>query len=310
MKIVFMGTPDFSVGILKALSDAGYEITGVITQPDRPKGRKMEPSACPVAEEAKKLGLPLFQPEKVRTPEAVGKIRAMEPDLIAVAAFGQIIPKEILEMPKYGCVNVHASLLPAYRGAAPIQQAILDGKKTTGVTIMRMDEGLDTGDIISQKEVEIAEDETGGSLFDRLAGEGAALLIATIPSIADGTAVYTKQPAESTTPYAKMLKKEAGLIDWTKSAGEIERRIRALNPWPSAYAVLDRRMFKIWKAHVEKPDMTGKTGFILRQDHKGIYVQTGEGILCLDEVQLEGRKRMPTSEFLKGYVIRNNDLNR
>jgi methionyl-tRNA formyltransferase len=263
-----------------------------------------------VAEEAKKLGLPLFQPEKVRTPEAVGKIRAMEPDLIAVAAFGQIIPKEILKMPKYGCVNVHASLLPAYRGAAPIQQAILDGKKTTGVTIMRMDEGLDTGDIISQKEVEIAEDETGGSLFDRLAGEGAALLIATIPSIADGTAVYTKQPAESTTPYAKMLKKEAGLIDWTKSAGEIERRIRALNPWPSAYAVLDRRMFKIWKAHVEKPDMTGKTGFILRQDHKGIYVQTGEGILCLDEVQLEGRKRMPTSEFLKGYVIRNNDLNR
>lgn len=309
MKIVFMGTPDFSVGILKALHEAGYTVTGVVTQPDRPKGRNRELLPCPVKAEAVSMGLPVYQPAKVRTPEAVAKIREMEPDLIAVAAFGQIIPKEILDMPKYGCLNVHASLLPAYRGAAPIQHAILDGLSRTGVTIMRMDEGLDTGDIISREEVEIAADETGGSLFDKLAKTGAELLIRTIPSVENGTAVYTKQPAESTTAYAGMMKKEMGRIDWSLDAETIGRMVRALSPWPSAYAVLDRRLLKIWKAHIEKPDMTGKSGFILRQDHRGIYVQTGKGILCLDEVQLEGRKRMPTAEFLKGYVIRNNDMN-
>ena len=308
MKIVFMGTPDFSVGILKALCEAGYEIAGAVTQPDRPRGRSGEPAPCPVKAEAVKRGIAVYQPEKVRRPEAVEAIRSMQPDLIVVAAFGQIIPAEILSLPKYGCINVHASLLPAYRGAAPIQQAILDGVPATGVTIMKMDEGLDTGDIISQSEVTIAADETGGSLFDKLAEEGAALLIRTLPSVFDGTAVYTPQPKESTTPYARMLKKEAGHIDWNESALEIERRVRALNPWPSAYTILDRRIFKIWKAHAQKAGLTGEAGLILRQDHRGIYVQTGDGILCLDEVQLEGKKRMPTSEFLKGYVVRSNDL--
>ncbi|MDO4619904.1 MAG: methionyl-tRNA formyltransferase [Lachnospiraceae bacterium] len=311
MKVVFMGTPDFAVGSLRALAEEGYEITAVVTQPDRPRGRKKELLPGPVKEEALKRNIPVLQPEKVRTPEAVEAIRSAEPDLIVVAAFGQIIPKEILDMPKYGCLNVHASLLPAYRGAAPIQHAILDGCEKTGVTIMRMNEGLDMGDMISVSEVAITEETTGGSLFDQLAEEGARLLIRTIPSVVDGTAVYTKQPEKSPTPYASMISKANGKIDWSKSAAEIALHTRAMNPWPSAWTMLDGRVLKIWKCHVERPEEAFEEkdfGRVLRQDAKGLYIGTAQGILVPEELQIEGKRRMTSAEFLRGYVIRDNQL--
>ena len=313
MKVVFMGTPDFAAGMLRAVCNAGYEVTGVVTQPDRPKGRKKEPVPSPVKEEAVKQGIPVYQPKKVRGSEAAEEIRRMNPDIIVVAAFGQIIPKEILDMPRFGCINVHASLLPAYRGASPIQHAILDGLATTGVTIMRMNEGLDTGDIISRKEIAISPEETCGSLFDRLADLGANLLLETIPRIESGEATYTPQPAESTTAYASMIRKEDGKIEWTKPAVEIERLVRAMNPWPSAFTALDGRLLKIWKAHVEReeyrPGDPADVGKIVRQDGHGIYITTGEGIFVAEEVQLAGKKRMKTADFLRGYVIRDNTLN-
>ncbi len=309
--IVFMGTPDFAVSSLLALCDGGYHITGVVTQPDRPKGRNKEILPGPVKAAAVERGLPVYQPAKVRDPEAVEIIRKMEPDLIVVAAFGQLIPKEILEIPKYGCINVHASLLPAYRGAAPIQHAILDGLDETGVTIMLMNEGLDTGEILASSRVPITENTTGGSLFDELAEEGAKLLAATIPDILAGKITPVPQPEKSTTPYASMISKNMGRIDWNKPAAEIERLVRAMNPWPSAWTILDGRILKIWKAHIEKPELTGTpgtTGRIVRQDARGFYIQTAQGILVPEEIQLEGRKRMAASEFLKGFIIRNNDL--
>ena len=311
MKIVFMGTPDFAAGILEAIVEAGHEVTGVVTQPDRPKGRKKEPVPSPVKEVGLKIGCPILQPLKIRLDEAKSEVTALEADAVVVAAFGQIIPKEILEWPKYGCLNVHASLLPAYRGASPIQAALLGGETVTGVTIMQMDEGLDTGAVIAQSKVAIAPDETGGTLFDKLAEEGAALLVKTLAEIEKGTAVRTPQPKESTTPYCGILKKEAGRVSWSDGADRIERLVRAMDPWPSAFTELDGRILKIWKAHVEKPDETASgdnCGRILRQDRKGIYVQTGKGILCLDEIQMEGKRRMPTSEFIKGYVIRKDRL--
>lgn len=222
MKIVYMGTPDFAVPPLAALVKNGYEVAAVVTQPDKPKGRGKTLLPTPVKEEAMKHEIPVYQPLKVRDSEFVETLKELAPDMIIVAAFGQIIPKTILDMPKYGCLNIHASLLPKYRGAAPIQQAVIDGEKESGVTIMKMGVGLDTGDMISQAVVPLAEDETGGSLFDKLAEEGAELLIRTIPSIVDGTAVYTKQPEESPTPYAAMISKKMGLMDFTKSATELE----------------------------------------------------------------------------------------
>ncbi len=311
MNVVFMGTPDFAVGSLKALLKAGYQITGVVTQPDKPKGRKKEPTAGPVKEEALSCGLFVYQPWRIRDAEAIEAIRAMQPDLIVVAAFGQIIPKEILDMPQYGCINVHASLLPAYRGAAPIQRAILDGCEKTGVSIMRMNEGLDTGDIISIEETAIGKEETGGSLFDRLAKLGAELLIKTIPEIVSGEATYQPQPNDSTTSYAKMIRKEDGRIDWTQDAAVIERQIRALNPWPSAYTALDQKMLKVWKASVAGEDMPkdgAEAGRIVAQDQKSLRVQTGRGILVLEEVQLAGKKRMKAEDFLRGYKIQNTKL--
>ena len=303
-----MGTPDFAVGTLEAVCDAGYEVVGVVTQPDKAKGRSKEPVPTPVKAAALARGLTVFQPERIRNEQAVETVRQMKPDVIVVVAFGQIIPKEILELAPCGCLNVHASLLPAYRGAAPIQWAVLNGEEESGVTIMRMDEGLDTGDMIAKKVVKLAKDETSGSLFERLSEEGAQLLVKTLSSVFDGTAVYEKQPEQSPTPYAGMIRKSMGQIDWNQSAVEIERLVRGMNPWPSAYTKLDGRTLKIWKAHVEKPEMTGDAGKIVRMDNKGLYVQTGLGILCVDELQLEGKKRMKTGDFLRGYVIRNNQL--
>ena len=303
MKIVFMGTPDFAAGILDALLRAGYEVTGCVTQPDKPKGRKKTPVPCPVKEAAMAAGIPVLTPARVRkNPEALAWIREREPDVIVVAAFGQILPAELLELPPLGCLNVHASLLPAYRGAAPIQHAILDGQEKTGVTIMKMDEGLDTGDMLAVSEVVISPEETGGSLFDKLMAEGADLLVRTLPEYAAGAITPVKQPAESTTAYAGMLKKEDGLIDFTEDAEVILRKVRALSPWPSAYTYLDSKTFKIWQARKTDEAPFGPAG-TLRAENVELFVTTGSGVIALDEVQMEGKKKMKTADFLRGYRI-------
>lgn len=298
-----MGTPDFSVGTLKELAASGHEITAVVTQPDKPKGRGKAMQPTPVKEAALELGLPVLQPVKVREEAFLDELEAMNPDVIVVVAFGQIIPKRLLEMPKYGCINVHASLLPDYRGAAPIQRAVIDGKAESGVTIMRMDEGLDTGDMIAKVIVPLAEDETGGSLFDRLSDAGAKLLVETLPAIADGSAVYEKQPEESPTPYAAMISKHDGKIDWNKSAVELERLVRGMNPWPSAFTGLNGKMLKIWKAAVVEEESGLEPGCVVKTSKEGIFVQTGTGMLCIKELQLEGKKRMEADAFLRGYQI-------
>lgn len=255
--VVFMGTPDFAAGILKRLLESDYVVTGVFTQPDRPKGRGKTVQMTPVKELALESGIPVYQPQKIRTPENTVLLRDLNPDFIVVAAFGQIIPQSILEIPRFGCLNVHASLLPAWRGAAPIQWSILNGDAETGVTIMRMNAGLDTGDIISKVTVPIGRDETGGSLFDRLCPAGADLLIETMGTVVEGTAAYTPQPEKSTTPYAAQLSKKDGDIHWTDSAKAIERRIRAMDPWPSAYTRENGKMLKIWKAEVAESGQAG-----------------------------------------------------
>lgn len=303
MKIVFMGTPDFSVGALKALYEAGYEIAGVVTQPDKPKGRGKNLACSPVKEEAQRLGLTVYQPRKVRDPEFIDVLKKIRPDLIVVVAFGQIIPGEILHLAPFGCINVHASLLPKYRGAAPIQQAVIDGEKMSGVTIMRMDEGLDTGDMIARAEVPLAADETGGSLFEKLSAAGARLLVETLPSIENGTAVYEKQPAESPTPYAAMITKKQGCIQWNRTSEEIERLVRGLNPWPSAYTYLNGKVLKIWSCICCSEPAKEKPGTVCRIDKEGICVATGKGLLCITELQLEGKKRMKTDAFLRGYSL-------
>ena len=307
MKIVYMGTPDFAVNPLHALAEAGYDVAGVITQPDKPKGRGKTMLPTPVKEEAMKHGFPVYQPVKVRDPEFLQVLEKMDPDIIVVAAFGQIIPKSILELPKYGCINIHASLLPKYRGAAPIQQAVIDGEKESGVTIMRMGTGLDTGDMISKIVVPIAKDETGGTLFDKLAEAGAKLLVETLPHIFDGTAVYEKQPEESPTPYAGMITKQMGLINFGKSAAELERLVRGLNPWPSAFTFWNGKTLKVWESFVVKSEEAGaeksEPGTVVKTDKKGIYVACGEDVLVLSQVQLEGKKRMDADAFLRGCHI-------
>lgn len=308
MKIVYMGTPDFAVPPLRALAEAGYRVEAVVTQPDKPKGRGKALMPTPVKEEALKHGIPVFQPSKVREESFVRQLSELDPDVIIVAAFGQIIPKEILDMPAFGCLNIHASLLPKYRGAAPIQYAVIDGEKESGVTLMRMGTGLDTGDMIAKAVIPLAADETGGSLFDKLAQAGAELLVETLPSVFDGTAVYEKQPEESPTPYAAMITKQMGLLDFSESAEKLERLIRGLNPWPSAYTFLEGKTLKIWKAAVsgmeyDKNGQEALPGTVVLTDKEGIHVVCGEGRLILQEVQLEGKKRMDAAAFLRGFPI-------
>lgn len=299
-----MGTPDFATGTLEEIVLAGHEVVGVVTQPDKPKGRGKNLMPTPVKEVAMKYNLPVYQPKKVREPEFVEVLRGLKPDVMVVAAFGQIISKEILEMPKYGCINVHASLLPAYRGAAPIQWAVINGDKESGVTIMQMDEGIDTGDMIEKVVVPIAEDETGGSLFDKLSQAGAKLCVKVLQDLEDGKAVREKQPEESTTPYARMIDKKMGAIDWEKPAKEIEQLIRGLNPWPSAYTRLQGKTLKIWKAEVLLEHSQEAPGQITEVTKDSIVVQTGQGRLKILELQLEGKKRMDAASFLRGYALK------
>lgn len=306
MRVVFMGTPDFSVGTLRALYEAGHEIVGVVSQPDKPKGRGKNLQPTPVKEAALELGLPVYQPKRVREPEFVQVLKDLHPEVIVVVAFGQLIPKEILELTPYGCINVHASLLPKYRGAAPIQWAVIDGEKESGVTIMRMDEGVDTGDMISKAIVSLDAEETGGSLFDKLSNTGAKLLVETLPSLEDGTAVFEKQPEESPTAYAGMIKKSMGNLDFSRPAAELERLIRGLNPWPSAYTRLDGKTLKIWKAQAveeEKGQEALEPGTVWITDQQKLLVKTGKGMLKITELQLEGKKRMETEAFLRGYKV-------
>ena len=305
MKIVYMGTPDFAVPPLAALVQNGYEVTAVVTQPDKPKGRGKTLLPTPVKEEAMKHDIPVYQPLKVREPEFVETLKKLEPDMIIVAAFGQIIPKTILDMPKYGCLNIHASLLPKYRGAAPIQQAVIDGEKESGVTIMQMGVGLDTGDMISQAVVPLAEDETGGSLFDKLAEEGAALLIRTIPSIVDGTCCLYKTAGREPDTVCSYDQQENGSDGFFKNVLiELERLVRGLNPWPSAYTFLNGKTLKVWKCAVERAECGKEApGTIIGVDKSGIHVACGSDTLILKEVQLEGKKRMETDAFLRGYQV-------
>lgn len=302
MRIIFMGTPDFAVGTLEKIIEAGHDVALVVTQPDKPKGRGKSMQFPPVKECALEHGIEVYQPKRVRTPESIAFLQQYQPDMIVVAAFGQILTKEILDMPQYGCINVHASLLPKYRGAAPIQWAVINGDEYSGVTIMRMDVGIDTGDMIAKEEVRLAEDETGGSLFDRLADTGAKLCVRTMEQIANGTAVYTPQKEEEAS-HVSMITKEFGRIDWNQPAAVIERLIRGLNPWPSAYTHLNGKSFKIWRASILAESSQNAPGTVVKVTKKELWVQTGEGILSLLEVQLEGKKRMAVDAFLRGYEV-------
>lgn len=302
MRIVFMGTPDFSVPVLDALVTAGHQVVGVVTQPDKPKGRGKAVLMTPVKEKALEYEIPVYQPVKVRDPEFVEVLKGLEPEIMVVVAFGQILPKSVLDIPKYGCVNVHASLLPRYRGAAPIQWVVIDGEKESGVTTMMMDVGLDTGDMLEKAVVVLEPDETGGSLHDKLSALGAELIVSTLQKIEDGTIVRTPQTDENTC-YAKMLNKSMGDIDWTMDAAAIERLIRGLNPWPSAYTKWTGKTLKIWKAEVLENEYDGVPGEVVYTDKNSLLVKTGKGTLALKELQPEGKKRMEIDAFLRGYPV-------
>ncbi len=306
MKVIFMGTPDFAVGALQAIIDAGHEVTLVVTQPDKQKGRGKEVSFPPVKECAIANNIPVFQPVKIKEPEAVEYLKGYEADIFVVAAFGQILSQEILDMPRLGCVNIHASLLPKYRGAAPIQWSILDGEEKTGVTIMQMNAGLDTGDILLVKEYAIKSTDTGESLFNTLAVLGSEAIVEALPLLDAGALTPVKQE-EALSTYAKMLKKDMGHIDWSWDAAKIERYVRGLNSWPSAYTYLQGKTLKIWESEVveslDNADGLAKPGTVVKVDKKSIYVATGKGYLKINNLQLEGKKRMDVSAFLLGFKI-------
>jgi methionyl-tRNA formyltransferase len=295
IQVVFMGSPDFAVPSLRALAEA-YPIAGVVTQPDREAGRGRTLVAPPVKSAALELGLPIIQPEKLRIPEAMSQLQAWKPDLIVVAAFGQILRPAILNLPRHGCVNVHGSLLPRWRGAAPIQAAILAGDEQTGVTIMRMDSGVDTGPILSQRSMPIRSDDTAGSLFERMSALGAELLVETLPGYLDGFIQPRPQPEDGVT-YASMLKKEDGLLDFALSAEELARRVRAFNPWPGAFFEWQGGLMKVHQAHAEEGRAEPGAYLVIQ---KSPAIGTGDGILVMDIVQPAGKKAMEGKAFLAG----------
>ncbi len=302
MKIIFMGTPDFAEALLDTLIHSEHEVVCVVTQPDKPRGRKGILTSPPVKALAEANNIPVLQPLKVREEGFAEKLAAYKADVFVVAAFGQIIPPDILHMPKYGCVNIHGSLLPDYRGAAPIQWAVIDGEKETGITSMQMDEGLDTGDILIKRSIEIAPKETAGTLFERLKPLGSEVLLETLSGLEAGMITPVKQG----TPrrgYAKILKKSMGLIDFSKSAREIECFIRGMDPWPSAYTKLDGKMLKIWSADVSTLDSGRPAGTVTEIDSKSFSIACGSGTLIAKEVQPEGKKRISVSDYLNGHAL-------
>lgn len=302
MRIIFMGTPDFAVPALEKIVEAGHEVVAVVTQPDKPKNRGMKMQYSPVKECALKYDIPVFQPERIKKDrEFIEKYKAFNVDICIVVAFGQILPKEVLEAPKYGCINIHGSLLPKYRGAAPIQWSVINGDKITGITTMYMDEGLDTGDMILKREVEIGEDETTGELYDRMAKLGADTLIDTLKLIEEGNAQREKQPNEFT--YAPMISKDIGLIDWNKTSYEIKALVRGTNPWPSAFCELNGKKLKVHKVRIVD-GINGTPGDILKSsDKEGLVVATLDGALELIEIQPENKKRMMAKDYLRGNKI-------
>ena len=304
MKAVFMGTPDFAVPTLQKMIDMGIEVTAVVTQPDKAKGRGKKVIYSPVKECALAHDLPVYQPVRIRKePEFIQTLRDMQPDVIVVVAFGQILPKEILDIPRLGCVNVHASLLPKFRGAAPIQWSIIDGEEVTGVTTMLMDVGLDTGDMLLKAEIPMDPKETGGSLHDKLAAVGGELLEKTLIGLEAGTIVPEEQDDSQAGEYARMLDKELGHIDFNQPAVVIERLIRGLNPWPSAYTYIDGKTLKIWEAEVLDRNYGCEYGEVAEVTRNCLIIQTGVGALSVKSVQLQGKKRMDIAAFLNGYTI-------
>ncbi len=300
MKIVYMGTPDFAVYGLKSIVEAGHDVVAVITQPDKPKGRSKSLVPTPVKKQALEYDIPVYQPEKVREEETVNLLKGLAPDVIVVAAYGQILPESILNIPPYGCINIHASLLPKYRGAAPIEWSIIDGETVTGVTTMYMEKGLDTGDMIEKTEVAIEPTDTGATLHDKLASAGADLVISTLNALLNNTATRTKQD-DSLSCYAKMLTKDMGDIDFNQDAKSIERLIRGLNPWPCAYTTLDGKGLKFFAADVV--EKTGTPGEIIEVTKKNFTVACGKDALVIKSLQPEGKKQMDTVAFLNGNKI-------
>lgn len=307
MKIVFMGTPDFAVPVLAEIIKAGHEVGYVITQPDKAKNRGKKILFTPVKELALANGIVVLQPEKIKkSPETVELLQAYEPDIIVVVAYGQIIQKEVLDLPKYGCVNVHASLLPKLRGASPIQHAILQGEKKTGVTIMQMAEGLDTGDMLSKVETVIGE-KNCEALHDELARLGAELLIKTLPKIEAGEIIAEKQN-DSLSTYAGMIAKQDGKIDFDKSPAEIERQIRAFDPWPGAYCQYNDQQMKLWRAQCPGQPLDAENGTIVDVSDDGIDICCGGGLLRVTEIQLPGKKRVDIKSYLRGNKIEKNTI--
>ncbi len=303
MKIVFMGTPDYAVGALEALIHAGHEITAAVTQLDKAKGRSGSLQYPPVKECALKYNIPVFQPERVKRPEAVETLRGYEADVFIVAAFGQILSQEILDMPRLGCLNIHASLLPRYRGASPIQHAIIDGEERTGITIMQMDAGIDTGDILYQKELPIDRGDTSQSLYDKLTVLGGQTVVEALKLLERGALTPQKQREEDGS-YVKMITKEMGRIDFSRDALSIERLVRGMNPWPSAYTLFRGKQMKIWEADAVEGEAPGLTaGTVAAVGKEDFTVAAGRGLLRIRELQLEGKKRMSAHDFLLGMHI-------
>ncbi|MBP1991435.1 methionyl-tRNA formyltransferase [Paenibacillus eucommiae] len=317
MKIIFMGTPEFAVPSLQLLIEEGYSIVAVVTQPDRPKGRKRILTPPPVKVEAEKHGIPVLQPEKLRQADSVELLRAFQPDLIVTAAYGQILPKSVLDLPAHGCINIHASLLPKYRGGAPIHYAVMQGEPVTGVTIMYMAEGLDTGDMISRVEVPIADSDTTGTMFEKLSAAGAGLLKSTLPELLEGR-IQASVQNEADAVYSPNIKREDERIDWSRSALSIFNQIRGLNPFPGAYTTWNHEVMKIWASR--KPEPAGEResndglkrdlpagmpvpGTVLQSRPEGIEVKTGDGTLWLTEIQPPGKKAMEVAQFIKGSSI-------
>ncbi len=302
-----MGTPQFAVPSLEALLERGYEVAAVVTQPDRPKGRKRELTPSPVKAFALERGLPVLQPEKLRSPEGVAAVTEIAPDLIVTAAYGQILPKSVLDLPRLGCINVHGSLLPKYRGGAPIQRSIINGEKATGVTLMYMAEGLDTGDMIAKVEVPITDEDTAGTIFEKLSDAGAKLLLEWLPRIEEGTAGRTPQADEEAT-YAPNLSREDEKLEWSQSSRRIFDRVRGLNPMAGGFTYLDGEVFKVWGCAVPNPSdaelrsewTAFAPGAVLETGAFGIRVRTGDGSIVLTDVQPAGKKALKAAEFAKG----------